>query len=101
MTTWDRVRSVAPLHASVDGGHLSIGKHSVAELAAIYGTPLYLFDEQHLRDRCRAYRSAFDSFSGGCTVVYASKAFACTAMLKLAREEGLGADVASAGELAI
>ena len=74
---------------------LSIGGVRVAELAAQYGTPLFVYDEEHLRARCRAAVSAF----GAGNVVYATKAFICGAMARLAHEEGLLLDVATGGEL--
>ncbi len=74
---------------------LSIGGVRVAELAAQYGTPLFVYDEEHLRARCRA---AVDAFGAG-NVVYATKAFICGAMARLAHEEGLLLDVAAGGEL--
>jgi len=74
---------------------LSIGGVRVAELAAQYGTPLFVYDEDHLRARCRAAVNAF----GAGNVVYATKAFICGAMVRLAHEEGLMLDVATGGEL--
>ena len=74
---------------------LSIGGVRVAELAAQYGTPLFVYDEDHLRARCRAAVNAF----GPGNVVYATKAFICGAMARLAHEEGLLLDVATGGEL--
>jgi diaminopimelate decarboxylase len=74
---------------------LSIGGARVAELAAQYGTPLFVYDEDHLRARCRAAVNAF----GAGNVVYATKAFICGAMARLAHEEGLLLDVATGGEL--
>ena len=74
---------------------LSIGGVRVAELAAQYGTPLFVYDEEHLRARCRAAVNAF----GAGNVIYATKAFICGAMARLAHEEGLMLDVATGGEL--
>ena len=74
---------------------LSIGGVRIAELAAQYGTPLFVYDEEHLRARCRAAVNAF----GAGNVVYATKAFICGAMARLAHEEGLLLDVATGGEL--
>lgn len=77
-------------------GALSIGGCDVAELAETYGTPLFVYDEDHLRARCREAVAAF-----GDGVAYATKAFLCRAMARLAHEEGMHLDVASGGELAI
>jgi diaminopimelate decarboxylase len=64
------------------------------ELAARYGTPLFVYDEAHLRRRCREAVAAF-----GEGVAYAAKAFLCLAMARLAHEEGMHLDVATGGEL--
>jgi diaminopimelate decarboxylase len=85
-----------PSTASVDGhGRLSVGGCDVVELAERFGTPLFVYDEAHLRSRCREAVAAF----GEGAVSYAAKAFLCTAMARLVTEEGLGLDVASEGEL--
>ena len=78
-----------------DDGSLTIGGCSLTDLAATYGTPLFVYDETHLRNRCREAVAAF----GYQNVVYATKAFLCKAMAMLAYEEGLLLDVATAGEL--
>src|SRR3954451_5917852 len=89
-------RALLPDTAEVAAdGSLSIGGCSVTELAARYGTPLFVYDEAHLRNRCREAVAAF----GYQNVVYATKAFLCKAMALLAYEEGLLLDVATAGEL--
>ena len=64
-------------------------------LAERYGTPLFVYDEDHLRARCRAFAAAF----GPDSVAYAGKAFLCLAMARLVAEEGLHLDVATGGEL--
>lgn len=84
--------STAEVHAD---GSLAIGGLAVADLAADHGTPLFVYDEQHLRARCR---EAVDAF-GHQQAVYATKAFLCTAMARLAYEEGMLLDVASGGEM--
>jgi diaminopimelate decarboxylase len=75
-------------------GSLAIGGVDLVALAAEYGTPLYVYDEEELRARCREYRAGFAD-----GVAYASKAFLCTAMARLVAEEGLDLDVATGGEL--
>ena len=67
-----------------DDGSLSIGGCSLIDLAATYGTPLFVYDETHLRNRCREAVAAF----GYQNVVYATKAFLCKAMALLAYEGG-------------
>jgi diaminopimelate decarboxylase len=81
--------------AELPDGSLSLGGCSVPELAAQYGTPLFVYDEAHLRARCR---EAVRTFGQG-RAVYATKAFLCGAMARLAYEEGMLLDVASGGEL--
>ena len=76
-------------------GHLSIGGCRLDDLAAEFGTPLFVYDEAHLRSRCR---EAVSSFGTG-NVIYATKAFLCKAMARLAHEESLMLDVATGGEL--
>jgi len=65
------------------------------DLAAEHGTPLFVYDEDELRRRCREYAAAF----GAGSVAYAGKAFLCSAMVRLVAEEGLHLDVATGGEL--
>ena len=79
-----------------DDGGLIIGGCSVAELAEEYGTPLFIYDEAHLRARAR---EAVEAFGPG--VSYASKAFLCKAMAQLVHEEGMDIDVSTAGEFHI
>ncbi|HET8618641.1 MAG TPA: diaminopimelate decarboxylase [Acidimicrobiales bacterium] len=77
-----------------DDGWLAIAGCSTRDLAAEFGTPLFVYDEDHLRARCR---EALDTFGPG--VSYAGKAFLCLAMARLVDEEGLHLDVATGGEL--
>jgi diaminopimelate decarboxylase len=89
-----------PAGARADaGGRLSIGGVDVADLADVYGTPLYVYDEDEIRLRCRAYREAFGATDGSPGASYAAKAFLCTAMAHLVADEGLGLDVATGGEM--
>jgi diaminopimelate decarboxylase len=80
-------------------GHLEIGGCDALELAAEFGTPAYVYAEDDLRARARTTIAAFAERSDDFEVVYASKAFPCTAALSLFAEEGLSCDVASGGEL--
>ena len=89
-------RHLLPDNASIDAaGDLSIAGVSVRDVAARFGTPVFIYDEDHLRARCHEAVSAF----GPDAVVYASKAFLCTAMARLVHDEGLLIDVATGGEL--
>jgi len=74
-------------------GELTIGGCNTLELAERFGTPLFVYDEAHLRARCREAVAAF-----GPGVNFATKAFLCTAMAKLAADEGCNLDVSTAGE---
>ena len=88
-------RHLLPHSASVDEkGHLHVGGIDLLELAEEFGTPLFVYDEDHLRRACRQAVAAW-----GDGVAYATKAFLCRAMARLAHEEGLHLDVASGGEL--
>lgn len=81
-------------------GHLTIGARDTVELAQTFGTPLYVMDEQEIRRSCRSYKQSIDQYYGGRGLAaYASKAFCCKAMCNIAKEEGLGLDVVSGGEL--
>lgn len=80
-------------------GHLEIGGCNSTKLAAEFGTPLYVYDEQLIRDKCRAFMQAFRESGFAFQVAYASKAFCTMAMCKLVEEEGLSLDVVSGGEL--
>ncbi len=81
-------------------GNLTIGGADCVELAKIYGTPLYVFDENLIRKTCREFKSSIDNFYGGNgLVLYASKAFSCKEMYRIVGSEGLGCDVVSGGEL--
>ncbi|MBD0695994.1 diaminopimelate decarboxylase [Streptomyces sp. CBMA123] len=84
-----------PLTAEVRPEGLVVGGVLLEQIARRHGTPLFVYDEEHLRRRCREAVAAF----GRGNVAYASKAFLCTAMARLAAEEGLLLDVASGGEL--
>ncbi len=83
-----------PDSASVVDGRLQIGGCDLLDLADEYGTPLFVYDEAHLRDRCREAVAVF-----GDGVAYATKAFLCAEMARLAHSEGMHLDVATGGEL--
>jgi diaminopimelate decarboxylase len=92
--------AVYPAGSRVNGrGHLEIGGCDAVELAAEFGTPAYVYAEDDMRARARAYREAFERRTDDFEVLYASKAFPCTAAYRLFAEEGLSVDVASGGEL--
>ena len=82
-------------------GHLVIGGCDTLDLAAKYGTPLYVLDELTLRKQCREFKNEFGKRYPDTTVVYAGKAFLNGAMATLLKEEAMGLDVVSGGELFI
>jgi diaminopimelate decarboxylase len=87
--------SLLPDGARLDAsGRLSIGGVDLLDLCQDIGTPVFVYDEEHLRSRCR---QAVDAWGGG--VAYASKAFLCRAMARLVDEEGMAVDVSTGGEL--
>ena len=86
--------SLLPDTALLSEDDVTIGGVSLLDLAATYGTPLFVYDEATLRSRCREAASVFDD-----GVAFASKSFLCGAMARAAFEEGLCVDVATGGEL--
>lgn len=91
--------SLPPGCAVDTSGHLLAGGCDVPALAARYGTPLYIFNEDVLRANCRAYRRAFAAYEPGGVVAYAGKACLTMAIAAVLGDEGLYLDVVSAGEL--
>lgn len=90
--------SLLPETAGLDSaGGLMVAGVRLGGLAERFGTPLFVYDEEHLRRRCQEAVRAF----GPGNVTYAAKAFLCRAMARLVAEEGLRLDVASGGELAV
>ncbi len=81
-------------------GHLELGGADCVELAQKFGTPVYLFDEKHIRNMMSVYRDTLKKYyRGNGMVLYASKAFSCQAIYRIALEENIGVDVVSGGEL--
>jgi diaminopimelate decarboxylase len=91
-----------PLTAEINKqGHLCIGGCDAVDLAKEFGTPLYLFDEFTLHHKCREFKAEFSKYHPDTLVIYASKAFLNRALALIFKEEGLGLDVVSGGELSI
>jgi diaminopimelate decarboxylase len=91
---------VYPLGSRVnERGHLEVGGCDVVEVAAEFGTPVYMYAEEDIRARARAYLDAFRARTEDFEVLYASKAAPVTAIYRLCAEQGLSVDVASGGEL--
>lgn len=82
-----------------EAGRLEIGGCDTVELAERFGTPLYVMDEDCIRENCRRYVRAFQQGYGDAQIVFAGKAFMTAAMCVIADQEGLGLDVSSAGEI--
>jgi len=82
-----------------DAGHIEVGGCDLLEVAREFGTPAYVVSPDDLRARARAFTDAFAACTDDAEIVFASKAFPCTAVMRVLGEEGLGCDVASAGEL--
>ncbi len=81
-------------------GHLVINGADTVELAQEFGTPLYVMDEDYIRENCREFRQSIEKYYHGSGMVcYASKAFCCREMCRIANEEGIGIDAVSIGEL--
>jgi len=89
---WD----LLPDTARMVDGRLHIGGCDVLEVAERFGTPVFIYDEEHLKTRCREGVDAFDD-----GVAYASKAFLCRAMARIAHDAGMHIDVATGGEMHI
>jgi diaminopimelate decarboxylase len=84
-----------------DQGHLTVGGCDTVQLAATYGTPLYIFDEATIRAKCSEYRREFGQRYANTLAIYACKAFTSQALIRLLHEEGFGLDVLSGGEMHI
>jgi diaminopimelate decarboxylase len=94
------VSHVFPLGSRLnEQGRLEVGGCDVVDLAREFGTPAYVYAEDDMRARARAYLDAFRSHTERFEVIFASKAFPCVASYRLFAEEGLSVDVASGGEL--
>jgi diaminopimelate decarboxylase len=91
-----------PLTATInESGHLDIGGCDCVNLIKEFGSPLYVFDETTLRTQCRSFRDEFATRYNNSLVIYASKAFSNKAIINIIKEEGLGLDIVSGGELAV
>jgi diaminopimelate decarboxylase len=94
--------SLFPLTKDIDGhGHLHIGGCDCVKLAKKFGTPLYVFDEFTLGSRCQEFKAEFTKRYSNTLIIYASKAFLNLAIATILKEEGLGLDVVSGGELSL
>jgi len=93
---------ILPLTSEINSKkHLVIGEVDVLELKEKYGTPLYIVDITTIKNQCRKYKKNFNFSDINVDIIYAAKAFICTAMCQLMQREGLGLDVSTGGELFI
>lgn len=100
LSKFDELKQVLPETAEVNSrGHLVIGGCDLVELAQEFGTPLFVYCEETIRNHCRDYREAFHSLAPDTVIIYAGKAFISVAMCQLIAGEGLALDVSSGGEL--
>src|SRR3954454_8563034 len=95
------MQTILPRTAATVDGRLTIGGCALADVADEFGTPAFVVDEESLRQTAREYVGAFAARHPGTDVHFASKALPCAPVTRMLSEEGLGCDVASAGELAI
>ncbi len=93
--------SLLPTSAVIDGADLRIGGCSLTELAAEFGTPSFIIDEQALRDRARGFTGGLAARHPRSKVCFATKSFPSASMISVLASEGLGLDVVGAGELHI
>jgi diaminopimelate decarboxylase len=101
-TTVSELSAVYPAGTRVnERGHLEVGGCDVLELAREFGTPAYVVAEEDLRARARTFLHEVGALHENSDVLFASKAFPCTAVCRVLAEEGLACDVASGGELAL
>ena len=86
---------------NIENGHLTVGGVDTVYLAKKYGTPLYVMDKDLMAKTAREYKNAIEKAygKGNGRILYASKAFCCLESCRFAKEEGLGLDVVSGGEL--
>ena len=81
-------------------GHLTVGGCDTVELAKEYGTPLYILDENVIRNTCKSYVKSFEKYyDGNGLPLYASKALSCLELCRIVNQENMGLDVVSGGEL--
>jgi diaminopimelate decarboxylase len=93
--------SLLPPSATIVGDDLQLGGCSMTEVAAEFGTPAFVFDEQALRDRARAFLDGLSSRHSRSRVCFATKSFPSSSMISILAGEGLGFDVVGEGELRI
>lgn len=102
MAAAQQLSHVYPMGSRVsESGRLEIGGCDAVELARQFGTPCFVVAEDDIRARARAFVEAFAARTEDFEVVFASKAFPCTAVYRLLWDEGIGCDVAGGGELAM
>lgn len=92
-------QNIMPVTARVNSqNHLEIGGCDLTDLAKQYGTPLYIYDEETIREIARAYKDAFKGYAK-INMMFAAKAFMTKAMCQIMQQEGFGLDLCSGGEI--
>ncbi len=87
-------------HLGINGNNLTIGGVDTVALAKEYGTPLYVLDENKIRECCRAYATSMEKYYGGNgRILFASKAMCIKELCRIVNSENLGLDVVSGGEM--
>ena len=100
MLTENKVQMICENLSRNPEGELCLAGMELTPLAKKYGTPLYLYDEERIRERCRTYlTAASEGFDGRAKVLYASKAASFKRLYEIMKEEGMGIDVVSSGEI--
>jgi len=100
MLTENRTQLICENLSRNSEGELCLAGMELSPLAKKYGTPLYLYDEERIRERCRTYiGAANEGFDGRAKVLYASKAASFKRLYEIMKEEGMGIDVVSSGEI--
>lgn len=96
----DEINSIMSGLSIGENGHLQLHQHDLVEISNKYETPLYVLDEEVIRNNCSRYVDLLKKYyKGDFSVIYASKAFLCLHMCKIINSEGLGMDVVSDGEI--
>ena len=102
MADGSKMLTLFPVTAEVNSNrHLCIGECDLVNVAEQYGTPLYVFDEETIRQNCSEFKTEFTVNYPGTLIAYAAKAFISRKLAQIAAQEGLGLDVVSGGDISI
>ncbi|SVE44647.1 uncharacterized protein METZ01_LOCUS497501, partial [marine metagenome] len=99
---FDELKHLLPDFSEInDKGHLQISGLDLVDLVSKFGSPLYIYEENTIRNLAKSFKKEFESRYKNVHVSYSSKAFSNPALVKILNEEGLGIDVVSRGELEV